>query len=433
MNRLLDKHDVAVAALILAVFSGAMIASMWGTWSIDMSAVWMAGRFAASGAFGEIYASSPGVLVPVEAPAWQALLAEHDGEAAAAFVYPPVWAFLAAPLAGLMDPLAFFNLTRVVTTFCFAASVLVAWRLVAAGRMRATAFAVLACGIAYATMPFQYAIFLNQPQLAVILLILLSFERYLAGRHVAAGVLLGVAAALKLSPILLVVIFASERHWRAVVAAFATSGAFMLASFGMGGVALHLAFLEQLRLIDGLVPMSGHNLTFETVMHDFFLPLRLIPLEGPLLIGVDTLWVGVVSKVLLVVSVVAVLWATRAEEFGTRVRQRLFLLYIAAIFFGPLAWIHYYVLPLLLLPGLALVARSPVLPALAILVVAGFSTPVMLGIHRMESGKAATEAFHAQHAAFFPLALFCLALPVLVRGRVLDVRPPRDLSAQPGE
>ena len=161
---------------------------------------------------------------------------------------------------------------------------------------------------------------------------------------------------------------------------------------------MHLAFLEQLRLIDGLVPMSGHNLTFETVMHDFFLPLRLIPLEGPLLIGVDTPWVGVVSKVLLVVSVVAVLWATRAEEFGTRVRQRLFLLYIAAIFFGPLAWIHYYVLPLLLLPGLALVARSPVFPALAILVVAGFSTPVMLGIHLMESGKAATVAFHAQTA-----------------------------------
>jgi uncharacterized membrane protein len=57
------------------------------------------------------------------------------------------------------------------------------------------------------TIPAAAALSLGQPQLLVIFLILLGFERYIAGRDTTAGVLLGLAAAIKVTPIILAVFF----------------------------------------------------------------------------------------------------------------------------------------------------------------------------------------------------------------------------------
>lgn len=424
MKRIDAKFDMAAALVLLAAFLVWLFGVTWGTWSIDMSAVYMAGYLAATGQTDLIYSSPPLFFMNNDQPAWRAIIDPLGGagEKVTVFVYPPIWAYVAAPLAERLGPIAFFDATRVVMYLSYAGSILLTWRLMAP-RVPATVFVVVVLAASVVTIPFTVAAILNQPQLLLVFLILLAFERYVAGRPVLAGVLLGLVAAVKITPVLLALVFAADRQWRAVAACLATAFMIMLASFAVAGVELHLDFLRQVRRFESLVPFLGLNATFETVMHNFFVPItqHAVPQGGP--VADDTPWVSGLSRVLLVASVIAAIRVTRHLDLGERTALRLLLAYTAIIFFGPIAWMHYYMLPLLLMLGLPRVWNSWRWALAALAVVVGFMDKVVMTFFfKTESGEWPIGIF-AQHLALLPfVALLFLVIRNVILRRENDVQ-----------
>lgn len=437
MGRLIERHDTGVAVALLTIWTAATVLAHWGSWSVDMSAIYMAGRFAAQGHDAAIYMAPHDFFSRQPPQVWVDELAPfgHAESFAVPFVYPPVWAFLAAPFAQASAPEAFFDATRIVTTAAFAGTILAAWRLMRPAGMSATIFAAVSVAVASVTVPFLFSASLNQPQAVVIFLIVLAFERYAAGRPAAAGLALGLAAAIKVTPIFLAVIFLADRNWRAALWAGGTAAAIGAASLAVAGPDLHLTFLDRVRQIEGLMPLIGFNMTFETVMHDFFVPMENHPTSINKALFVDTPWVSLLSRVLALAAVAAALWTTRTAERTLRIRLRLILVYLAVVFFSPLAWMHYYTLPLLLAPGMLGAWGLRRTALVTGLLVAGFSEILMVGWFDYTLDHGIYTLYFAQHLPFVPLVVFAVLAARTAREPVPATAPAgtarTGLSARP--
>ena len=415
LRGLLERHDFAVATALVSVWCAATIAGYWGQWSVDMSAIYMAGRFAWLGEHSWVYGAPPDFFSKLVPARWTAEL-EHfalQEEFSVPFVYPPIWAFLVAPFAGQTDPITFFDATRIVTTAAFGASILVAWRLMRPRGVSATVFAAVSIVVAALTVPYLFSVSLNQPQFLVVFLILLAFERYAAGRPLLAGILLGVVAAMKISPVLLCLIFAADRQWRAVLACLGTAGLLALLSLLVAGWDLHMTFLERVAQVEGLVPLIGFNMTFETMMYDFFVPMQDYPHTLSTVLGQDTPWVSALSKGLMIAAIWGAFRVTGGLDAFARLRIRLILVYLAIVWFGPLAWMHYYTLPLLLAPGLVGLWSWRRVALITAAMFVGFSKGAMLGMMDYTMDVLGDyEVFYAQHTALLPLLVFAVMLAV---------------------
>ncbi len=112
------QSDIRGAALLLAGWTVSVVYAYWNVWSIDMSAVYMAARFAALGEWAQVYNAPPDFFSKDIPERWASELSAlgHAGEFPVPYVYPPLWAILLSPVAGNSDPMVFFNLTRIVTT-----------------------------------------------------------------------------------------------------------------------------------------------------------------------------------------------------------------------------------------------------------------------------------------------------------------------------
>ena len=133
----------------------------------------------------------------------------------------------------------------------------------------------------------------------------------------------------------------------------------------------------------------------------------------------DTPWISLASRLLLAASLVAVLWTTASLPGGDRLRVRLVLVTTATLFFGPLAWMHYYTLPLLLFLGFAfgLGLRWAVLSAVPVWI--GFSNAWMGSL--LKSATAFPfETMYPQHTA-----LLSLSSIVTVAVLAVSITPPR--------
>lgn len=311
---------------------------------------------------------------------WGADLAAlgFSNEAATGYVYPPLWAYLLSPVAGSMSAISFFDLTRCFLTASFAGSVLLAWRFMQPKNISLAAFTLISLTIAEFTMPVQLGLILNQPQMLIILLVILAFERYSAGFFVIAGGLLGLAAALKIIPIFLVLIFILDRNWRAVGACFGTAAALAGTSLVIGGPELHVQFLDRLSRLNDLILIEGANTSFEVFLHQIFYPAHArLHVGSTVREAVNVLWISAVNYFALFGSLAAATISTQALAQNERIRVRLFLFLLAITFFSPLAWIHYFALPLLLAPGLRSVFTLNQTIWVAALMATFFSLPVV--------------------------------------------------------
>lgn len=424
------RNDVILACLLLGFWSATVAVRFWDVWAIDLAAVYFAGFFVWNGApelmFG---AASDGFAVGVP-QAWVDEIERQGfaGNRSAHFVYPPIWAYIMAPFAGLSDVGPFLNVTRAILTVLFSASVVLAWRIM--GRaMPLMIFAVIAILFAETMVPLLFAFELGQPQLLVIFLCLASYDRYLSGHHTSAGVLLGLAAAIKVTPVLLCLAFLADRNWRAAAICVGTAAFMAVLSFAFAGIDLHRMLLFRSGEIDSLVPITGLNLTFETMVHDFFVQLkRCMDCELPLH-GVNTPSVTLASKLLLPLGLIAMLFGTRQLRFEDRTRLRLLLGYLIIAFFGPIAWIHYYILPILLFPGLVRYFEPRTVLLAALPFWAGFSHIWIGHLVGRASETLSFGSYLPQHAALLSLGvLLALAIAAIWK---LSKDHPLPASAEP--
>ena len=135
----------------------------------------------------------------------------------------------------------------------------------------------------------------------------------------------------------------------------------------------------------------------------------------------DTPWVSLASKNLLVISLCAVLWVTSSLPATDRLRIRLVLITTCTLFFGPLAWMHYYTLPLLLFLGFALGLGLRWTVLWAIPVWFGFSHAWM-GALLKNATAFPFETMYPQHTALLSLSSI-VAVAVLAVSITLS-KPP---------
>jgi hypothetical protein len=409
--------NIATVAGVMLLAGWAVLTVMghWNLWMPDLSAVYMAARLYAEGQAGLIYAAPEGFFGG-SPDAWADTLlalgvADQD---AFPYVYPPLWAALLAPLAGTLGPYAFFNLVTTVQVPLIALSSVLAWRILRPTALPFWQWSVVTVILLKSSVIAWFALILMQPQITVIFLILLAFERYRAGAFVLAGAVLGLAAMLKLAPAGLVLIFVLDRR-RCALAGFAGACALIgLAGLAVAGPALHLEFLHSLGRIGAGLFITPVNFSVPALIHGAGALTGLLPPLGPaphnIRIPAVPLAVGVISKLLLLGGIALLIRATARLPDATRLPIRLFTLSLLLNLFGPVAWAHYFLLQLLLLPGL-----FGLLPARR-------AIPLVLLVE-VVSSKAGADFIHASFPGDIPfMALNTGVMLLLFAGLLIPTR-----------
>lgn len=334
---------------------------IWQTWSAfppDLSALYMAGYVHSEGMYDLIYARPSGFFggTPRE---WISLLPKLglSGEYVLPYVYPPLWAGVLSPAAGALSPQEFFRAAALVQIPMMAGSVFLAWRLVQPVRMALWGWVAISTLLLTVSMVSYFAIEQLQPQILVTFVTLAAFERYVAGKSRIAGLLLAVAAALKLAPAALVVIFLLDRNWAAFRFFAITLFALVGISLILMGPQLHFDFVDSLGIVSGGVFITSVNYSVTALMHGIGIELQQfqnwVDLSGRnIRLDATEPVVMILSKVLLALLVVATVWRTRALAPRPRLVARLFAISALISMFGPLSWVHYFLPQLFLLPAL---------------------------------------------------------------------------------
>jgi len=176
-----------------------------------------------------------------------------DGNASvvmSGFDYPPFGAVLVRPLALLDDHWA-MTLWLWMSLACTVAGALVVARTALPERSPRTEIGLL---FAFGFTPATYNYWHGQMNPVIFLLLALAFRQWVRGRELSTGVLLGLAAGIKLAPAVLIVVMLRRHWWRGSVA---------MAGTGLASVAVATALLGtgvMRSFIDGVLP----SLTRET-------------------------------------------------------------------------------------------------------------------------------------------------------------------------
>ncbi len=375
-------QQIRLAALMLILWAGATIWLQWGHWPEDLSALYVAGHLWQSGQSQLIYAAPEGFFGGAAA-SWGPVLRDLGiaDRNVFPYVYPPLWAVLLAPLTGLLGPQGFANAVTLVQVPMLAASVPLAARLLRPAAMPLPVWTLLGIGVLVFGIQSYLALWHNQPSITVTFLVLAAFVCVAENRPVAAGATLALAAAIKLTPAAFALVFLIDRQYRAL-AAFAIFGAALgLLSLALAGIGPHLAFLESLDAIRGAALVSAANVSLLPALMTAGSALGLAPpfdtQSHMVILQPVPGWLGGALSLAALALTAAFLVALRDRPGPMRRGIGLFALSLILALFGPLGWLHYYLLPLFLLPGLfgllgrgpaALLALAVAIPSLRIVV-----------------------------------------------------------------
>jgi hypothetical protein len=350
--------DRALSVVLLALWTVDAVRSHWDEWAPDLSAVYIAGWLWRTGEAALLYAAPDGFFGGMAAswqPAVEAIGIPPD-VSVYPFVYPPLWAVLVAPLTGSLDLQGFSNLVALIQTPMLAASVLLAARLLKPASMPLMVWTLAGLGVLVFSLQAQVALWHHQPTITVSFLILLSFVCLDARRPVAAGAALALAAAIKLTPAALALVFLIDRQYRALLAFALIGGALGLLSLLLAGIPPHAAFLESLGAIRGTALLSVVNTSLSPALLTFGSVLGLgapfDPTSPMAILRQIPGWLPTALTAAGALILLAFLAALRGRPARIRRAVGLLAVTITTALFGPLGWIHYYLMPLLLLPGL---------------------------------------------------------------------------------
>jgi alpha-1,2-mannosyltransferase len=349
-------RDLALGWAVLAI--GAVVAWLLlrHQWALDLTALYFAAKFYGAGQADLVYLPGASVFIGTPPPDYLALFVAETGLPAeearlTPYLYPPLWAALLAPLAGRVSAVTFFDIFQLANLAALAGTIWLGWRFVRPPGMGFALWALLSVGLFAATGAGAVGLWFGQPQILVSFIIMLA-AWLLAERHdIGAGAALALAAAIKLSPALLVVWFIMERRWRAL-GAFVVAGAGLAAvSVALAGWPLHAEMLAKIAAIDGHVLISRIVVSLELWLAQLsgtgapgwsFAAPVMVPEPG---------WIGWVVRLALVAGLALSWAATRGLDDRARLWARLLAVLLVTLVTSPLGWVHYLALPLLLLPG----------------------------------------------------------------------------------
>lgn len=356
------NRDLVLGWLVLLGWSLNALFKYWDNWPIDLSALYFAAHFYAEGAFDLVYAPGGDVFWVTPPLEWTNFAATQGLPDAIlpAYVYPPVWAALLAPVT---EVLSFQSFARVALLF-FVGSIclmvqlswLMARRLPnAQGHLMSfTVWAFLAAILMTLTSLGALVLQLGQPQIVVSAIILGSLWSLMRRKDVTAGGLLALAAAIKLMPALLAVLFLMERRWRALGAFLVIGGVLGFAAVAVTGWPLHRELLDRIQGLDAQILVSRLNASVELVLYhvaELINGTATWAIDKPYMVDQPG-WIGLTTKVFLIAGLWLSYQATTGYSDDQRLWMRFLLVFLIVLLAAPLAWIHYLFLPMLMLPGL---------------------------------------------------------------------------------
>jgi len=350
LSRLEDRADLQISIVLLASWVAILVSANWGNWPPDLSALYMAGHFWSTGQYDLIYAS-PEKFFGVGVQSWADELTRlgYPDEVFFPYIYPPLWAALASPLAQALSPPAFFNLFYVIHISMIAASIFLTYRLIKPPVPLAL-WCVVSCFLAYLSMLSSTALFHNQLQITVTFLIILSLERYGASAMSEQVVIMRV-------------------NWN-------------LESF----------LFQVSSLITGVPLIDPAKLPAE---------LLASPLDHT---QPEPFWITIFTKVVLIAAIALVLFRTHGLNRLDRLRLRPIGLLLAMTMCAPLGWSHHYLPVLMLLP----VILTFVAPLRAIALLLAFASVTSIGVFELVHLQNTQIHFNAMFNTAILMATFAL-------------------------
>ncbi|MEM7473023.1 MAG: glycosyltransferase family 87 protein [Pseudomonadota bacterium] len=377
MDDTTQQRDSALALMILVVASGLAFAFYTPIWPPDLAALYFAARLAHEGQLAEIYTAKEQIFSGNMPPSWADLATRlgHPDQTAYPYIYPPFWARVFAPLVGALAPFAFFKAVFAVQLVLLIGAILATRQIMSAQTIPASLWALIcAATLAVSTIGFG-ALVQNQPQITVTCLVVFSLLRLKQGGAVSAGLLLALAAAIKLTPILLLLLFAVEREWRAAATTLAALVAFAVASALMIPAELHAQFFAQLDNVQAILPMMPLNFSLQTFLGWLIAgeQMQIFARSVTVVIWVKPAWLDPLGLALMIAGLAATFWVTRTLGDDDRYRIRPFAALLLIYSTGPLGWSHYYLPLLFCLPGLMVIFPLRLGAGLAVLFALGWS------------------------------------------------------------
>lgn len=350
-----------VLCLIIAAY-GCLVSTLGGLshQSADLFALWLAGDFWAMGRFDQIYPALDtnfDMRTPTE---WWPYVSATDPDARIfPYLYPPIW----AKLMSFLTPITSFAVFNLVV-FCIHQILLIGASFLAlrmCGLKGATLLMATLLSYAALTLTFPMGIALaeNQPQILVSFLIVAAFERAHFKNPRTAGALLALAAAIKLYPVLFVVIFMARRDWRAV-GAFAVFGVSLgLLSILLAGWPLHRDYLHLIGILSRSVLVANTSISVDSVLSGLMYAEHLTRVQPAGVTDPDVGWLTMAKTPLWVTaSALANLAALGAiAVLAARKPREPLIVPIAAIvlaLLSPLSWVYTYMTAFVFLAALAI-------------------------------------------------------------------------------
>ncbi len=329
--------------------------------SNDLAALWLAGEFLREGRPDLVYPADTALFTMLPPPEWFARQAARGNPGDVfPYLYPPLWAALAAATGRATDLATVRLVAGWLNPALLAGCLILAHRI---ARPRVAQEIWLIAGLAFLMLTSVGLIALgqDQPQILVAFLTLLAIERSEAGAPRTAGAALALAAALKLFPALLAIVWLATGKRRATMAFLLAGTALALASVALAGWPLHRDFLRVIRVVSATGLVTNLSYSFDGLVAQLFLADHVQFIRSPArdpALGIRAGWnvvarpavVGLIGIGLQAATLAFAIRALRrAREPAARAAAWAAALTFLA-FFGPVGWSYYYIAPAAFLP-----------------------------------------------------------------------------------
>jgi len=297
------------------------------------------------------------------------------------FDYPPVVAWLLQPLAGLPPTTAATAWLLLLLACTVAGTAIIAFELLPATWPRLELTAVFS--LVYA--PITYNLWHGQMSAVVYLFLALALRSWLRGKQFSLGVYIGIAALIKLAPVLLIVLLLRRRWWAACV----SLGVTLALGIGVGVLALGVGTLRE--YVTRVLPVLGQQNGWIYNQSAAGAVNRLVG-HSVLAFQPSSILMTVVIVTIAVVAVGAAAWMVRPAEVSRDVRGGQFALGILAMLLaGSVTWFWHLGALLIVLASVAsLVAghgvhrpRRIAIAGWAVLLATGVAAPLFIAFTSM--------------------------------------------------
>ncbi len=365
-----DRHKpvlIWLRCLPLLLFVAIGTAYFWNAQGDDLASSYMGCRLVATGSGASLYSYDPVNFAAISDadPLWPRLAAQGGYRGSLhPYVQTPLWAWLLQPVCAHTQWPAFKHLFLALSLLSIAGCLWLVARYWTPGLWSPAALTVILVALFFSE-PFLFAMELVQTHALLLFLTIAGIVLAQRNRPLTAGFCVACAAAVKITPGVLVVYWLVTRRWRAALSLVGWSALLMGFTRLAVGASLFHAFLDNMHRVSGVLLVSENNQSLAAwYMERFFLPDEVFDVNAfalPSLLRLLSITCMIACAALggLLDSTFAFDDSTRTETpdaipFGAGIAL------VAMTVFAPIAWTHYFIvlaIPLMMLAEAAFALR----------------------------------------------------------------------------